>query len=93
MKTKMDTKKMPSVPLPDKILLAGGRGVITKEEAERQMLEVDYTEIRDTEIRGTICRLLTHMLDNPDEHGIYPTSQFMWEMETYILVREAGLLP
>ena len=34
-----DIKKMPCVPLPDIILLAGGRGTITKGEFERQVRE------------------------------------------------------
>lgn len=45
----------------------------------------DYTEIRDDRVRSKICELMSEMLDNPDEHGIYPTSRFMWEMETFIL--------
>ena len=40
---------------------------------------VDYTEIRDDAIRGKICKLMS------DEHGIYPTSKFMWKMETYCM--------
>jgi len=51
------------------------------------MSDVDYTEIRDDKIRGKICELMSEMLDNPDKHGIYPTSRFMWKMETYILDR------
>ena len=53
--------------------------------------EIDYTEIRDDRIRGEICRIMSEMLDNPDEHGIYPTSKFMWEMETFILKEQAAL--
>ena len=45
----------------------------------------DYTEIRDDRIRSKICTLMSKMLDNPDKDGIYPTSKFMWEMETFIL--------
>jgi len=48
---------------------------------------VDYTEVRDEEVRTKICELMSNMLDNPDKHGIYPTSKFMWEMESYILNR------
>lgn len=47
--------------------------------------EPDYTEILDDLIRTEICKLLSEMLDHPDEHGLYPTSKFMWKMETYIL--------
>ncbi len=46
---------------------------------------MDYTEIRDDRIRGKICALMSEMLDNPDESGIYQTSKFMWEMETFII--------
>jgi len=45
----------------------------------------DYTEIRDDRIRTVICDLMSEMLDNPDEYGIYPTSRFMWKMENFIL--------
>jgi len=45
----------------------------------------DYTEIRIDPIRAKICELMSEMLDNPDSHGIYNTSKFMWKMETYIL--------
>lgn len=51
--------------------------------------KIDYTEIRDGEIRGKICELLSEMLDNPDENGIYPTSRFMWKMESYCLQLKA----
>jgi len=51
--------------------------------------EPDYTEIRDDRIRTTICALMSEMLDNPDEHGIFPTSRFMWKMETFILEEKA----
>ena len=46
---------------------------------------LDYTIIRDEKIRSKVCELMSRMLDNPDEHGIYPTSRFLWEVETYIL--------
>ena len=55
------------------------------------MSEPDYTKIRDDRIRGVICDLMSEMLDNPDEHGIYPTSKFTWKMETFILAEIAGL--
>ena len=45
----------------------------------------DYTEIRDHSIRSVVCDLMSEMLDNPDEHGIYPTSNFMGKMEDYII--------
>jgi len=41
--------------------------------------EIDYTEIRDDEVRSAVCRIMSEMLDNPDEYGIYPTSRFMWK--------------
>lgn len=47
--------------------------------------KIDYTKIRDHRIRGKICNLMSEMLDNPDKCGIYPTSKFMWKMETFIL--------
>ncbi len=50
----------------------------------------DYTEIRDSRIRGKICELMSEMLDNPDMSGIYPTSRFMWKMETFILSEIKG---
>lgn len=46
---------------------------------------MDYTEIRDDRIRSKICTLMSEMLDNPDKDGLYQTSKFMWEMETFIL--------
>ncbi len=52
---------------------------------------MDYAEIRDDRIRSKICTLMSEMLDNPDEHGIYPTSKFMWEMETFILAENERL--
>ena len=42
-------------------------------------------EIRDDRVRSVICELMSEMLDNPDDCGIYPTSRFMWRVETYIL--------
>ncbi len=47
--------------------------------------EPDYTKIQDDRIRGVICDLMSEMLDNPDESGIYPTSRFMWKMESFVL--------
>lgn len=55
------------------------------------MCEPDYTEIRDDKIRGKICELMSEMLDNPDEHGIFPTSRFMWKMETFILAASGAV--
>jgi hypothetical protein len=53
---------------------------------------IDYTEIRNEGIRTKICELLSEMLDNPDKHGLYQTSRFMWEMENYCLwlVKKCG---
>ena len=45
----------------------------------------DYTKIRNEEIRSKICELMSEMLDNPDDCGIYPTSKFMSKMEDYII--------
>lgn len=55
-----------------------------------QVEKVDYTEIRNGRIRAKICKLMSEMLDSPDECGIYPTSKFMWEMETFILDEKAN---
>jgi hypothetical protein len=55
------------------------------------MNPIDYTEIRDERVRGKICGLMSEMLDNPDEHGIYPTSKFLWEMEDFILAENQRL--
>lgn len=52
---------------------------------------IDYTDIRDDEIRSHICKLMSEMLDNPDKHGIYPTARFMWKMENYCLGFKAEL--
>lgn len=53
-------------------------------------MEIDYTEVRDVNIRSKICDLMSKMLDNPDVNGIYPTSKFMWEMESYCLELKEG---
>jgi len=45
----------------------------------------DYTKIKNDKIRTKICKLMSEMLDNPDEYGIYPTSRFMSKMEDYCL--------
>ena len=45
----------------------------------------DFTKIKNDRIRTQICKLMSAMLDNPDEHGIYPTSEFMSKMEDYCL--------
>ena len=52
--------------------------------------EPDYTEIADERIRGIVCELMSEMLDNPDEYGIYPTGRFMWKMERFILDELGG---
>ena len=49
------------------------------------MNEPDYTEIRDEAIRAEVLEIMSEMLDNPDDIGIYPTSRFLWKMETFIL--------
>jgi len=45
----------------------------------------DYTIIKDNFIRTQICELMSDMLDNPDENGIYPTSEFLSKMEDYCI--------
>ncbi len=34
-----------------------------------------------TVLRTAVMRIMSEMLDNPDEHGIYPTGQFMDRIE------------
>lgn len=34
--------------------------------------------------RDVICKIISKMLDNPDSHGIYPTSVAYGELEQYI---------
>jgi len=45
----------------------------------------DYTIIKNQRIRKKICDLMSNMLDNPDDSGIYPTSEFMSKMEDFCL--------
>lgn len=49
------------------------------------MNEPAYTIIKNNRIRTKVCHLMSVMLDNPDEIGIYPTSEFMSKMEDFIL--------
>ena len=51
---------------------------------------VDYTVIKDERIRSKVCELMSEMLDNPDEHGIYPTSRFMSKMEDFIIEEKSA---
>jgi len=46
---------------------------------------MNYTKIKNKKIRTEIYKLMSDMLDNPDETGIYPTAKFMSEMEDYCL--------
>ena len=34
--------------------------------------------------RTAICKIISNMLDNPDKHGIYPTSTAYTRLEHYI---------
>ena len=34
--------------------------------------------------RSAICEIISEMLDNPDKHGIYPTSTAYTKLEHYI---------
>lgn len=34
--------------------------------------------------RTAICNIISEMLDNPDEYGIYPTSKCFEQLEFYI---------
>lgn len=45
----------------------------------------DYTKIKNERIRSKICDLLSAMLEDPDEDGIYPTSEFMSKVENFCL--------
>lgn len=47
--------------------------------------QVNKTQIKNDRIRTKICKLMSAMLDNPDENGIYPTSEFMSKMEDYCI--------
>lgn len=42
-------------------------------------------KINKDEVRTQIKHLLSDMLDNPDDSGIYPTTKFMKEAEAYII--------
>lgn len=45
--------------------------------------EVD-TLNQDVDIKLNIIKIMSTMLDNPDENGIYPTAKFINEMEIFI---------
>ena len=34
--------------------------------------------------RAVICEIISEMLDNPDEHGTYPTTRAFDKLEEYI---------
>lgn len=51
----------------------------------------DYTVIKDDRIRAKICKLMSEMLDDPDEQGIYQTARFMSKMETFVLFENKRL--
>ena|SRR3990167_268480 len=36
------------------------------------------------DVRGDICRIISAMLDSPDEYGIYPTTKCYDALEQYI---------
>jgi len=38
----------------------------------------------NTVLRTAIMRIMSEMLDNPDEHGIYPTGKFMDRIESLL---------
>lgn len=44
---------------------------------------------RSKDVRGEIVRLTSRMLDNPDDSGIYPTTQFYNALEAFIAEVEA----
>lgn len=37
--------------------------------------------------RDAICKIISTMLDNPDEHGIYPTSTAFHKLELYVITQ------
>lgn len=37
-----------------------------------------------TPLRTAVMRIMSQMLDNPDEHGIYPTGEFMDRIEALL---------
>ena len=39
---------------------------------------------KDTVLRPAIMRIMSEMLDDPDEHGIYPTGRFMDRIEALL---------
>ena len=41
-------------------------------------------------LRTAIMRAMSEMLDNPDEHGIYPTGEFMDRMEQLLVAMMAA---
>lgn len=45
----------------------------------------NYTKIKNDRMRTVICDLMSEMIDNPNKHGIYPTSKFMSKMEDFCL--------
>ncbi len=42
--------------------------------------------------RTEICKIISKMLDSPDEHGIYPTSTAYTKLEMYIESQRAEVL-
>ena len=64
----------------------------TQDKTQGLKVEYDYTQIRNSRVRRIICALMSEMLDNPGEDGIYSTSKFMWQMETFILSEAEPLL-
>ena len=58
---------------------------IEQPESRKTRADEEYTQIKDSDIRTKVCELMSEMLDNPDDAGIYPTSKFMSKMETYII--------
>ena len=49
--------------------------------------KIDYRTIRDRRIRAKICGLTHEMFAGENENGEFPSTEFMWRMETYILAR------
>jgi len=45
------------------------------------MGDIDYTEVRDEDLRGKICDLILEMLERKNGFA----DKFLWQMETLVL--------
>jgi hypothetical protein len=59
---------------------------------KRQVARKTMTSARDRvvkvvnviDVRGEVCKIISEMLDNPDEYGIYPTTRCYDKLESFI---------